>query len=121
MAGEGRSEKSRARSWEEDLRELSENTKRQADEHRRLCAEREDILRAYREVLAQLEQARVVSAYEAGRQHGLEAYRDAFIRYYPDQQPQTLDRHFPDAFPYAQTDAPLSPLPPRQRTWSLLM
>lgn len=39
------------------------------------------------------------------------AYRDAFIHYYLDQQPRTLDRHFPDAFPYAQMDAPLSPLP----------
>lgn len=48
------------------------------------------------------------TARRKGRQEGLEHYRDAFIHYFPDQLP--LDRHFSDAFPYAQTYAQLSPL-----------
>lgn len=50
------------------------------------------------------------TARRKGRQEGLEHYRDAFIHYFPDQLPEDLDRHFSDAFPYAQTYAQLSPL-----------
>lgn len=50
------------------------------------------------------------AAREEGKKQGLEGYRDVFIHYYPNRLPEELDRHFPDAFPYARTHAQLSPL-----------
>lgn len=92
---------------------MSERTKKQAgDLFCHLRTEQEDTLRVEREHRARLEREWGASAYEAGRQQALRHYRDAFVHYYPNQWPRMLDRHFLDAFPYARTTAPLSPLLP---------
>lgn len=57
-------------------------------------------------------QERAASVYEAGRRQGLRQYRDAFAHYHPGHGSYSLNRHFLEAFPYAWTEAPLSPLLP---------
>lgn len=88
---------------------LQEEERRLREELRRCEALERMLAEAEREAEweARLRLETAAARQEGKRQGG---YRDAFIHYFPHQCPEELDRHFPDAFPYARTFVPLSPL-----------